>query len=76
MIGLLGGLFVFVGFIVWDRRTMISIAKQEVHQELQYDLEQKSNAKLTIEIVETLKDFATINNDMKNVISRHNLEVA
>ena len=55
---------------------MISMAKQEVHRELQYKLDQKSNAKLTIKIVKILKDFAAVNNDMKNVISRHNLEIA
>jgi len=76
MLGMLAGLFAFVGFIVWDRRTMISKAKEEVKEQLSPEFDKRVDVKKFNEVVMVLRDFSHVNEDFERVVKRHNLEVA
>ena len=71
ILALFSGLMTFVGFIYWDRRTMISKAKDEVKNEINSVYVQRDNFN---EVIETLKDLATVNQEIAKVVNRHNLK--
>ena len=71
IIAMFSGLMAFVGFIYWDRRTMIAKAKDEVKNEMSSVYVQRDSFN---EVVETLKDLATISQDIAKVVNRHNLK--
>jgi len=70
ILALFSGLMAFVGFIYWDRRTMISKAKQEAKDELRESFVTRG---MFNEIVDILKDLANIDEKVANVMSKHNL---
>jgi hypothetical protein len=58
ILALIGGIFATVGFIWWDRRTMISRAKEEIKDELHYRLKQKADHALLDKLLNVLKALA------------------
>jgi len=73
---LLGGIFTLIGFMWWDRRTMIAKAKEEVKQNIEQELNNKADYKILNNIILILKDFANSNKDFNNIFQKYNLKVA
>jgi len=79
LLSLLAGIFALIGFMWWDRRTMISKAKEEVTKNIQHELNNKANKddlRVLNNIILVLKDFANSNKDFNNIFQKYNLKVA
>jgi len=70
VLGVFSSLIAVIGFIYWDRRTMISKAKEEIEKKMDNRYRAVIN-----EVVETLKDLATVNPEIEKVVKRHNLNI-
>jgi hypothetical protein len=73
MLALIAGIFATVGFIWWDRRTMISKAKEEVQSELQSKLDQKTDHALLEKILDALREFAKEDKRVDSVLKKRGL---
>ena len=71
ILALMGGIFVLVGFIYWDRRTMISKAKEEMSEKMEFHLEKKADHDKLEKIFNILKDFAKKNKDFQETLNKH-----
>ena len=71
ILALMGGIFVLVGFIYWDRRTMISKAKEEMSEKMEFHLEKKADHDKLEKIFSILKDFAKKNKDFQETLNKH-----
>lgn len=58
MVALIAGIFATVGFIWWDRRTMIAQAKKEVEEHLEPELRQKADHKTLTELLDALREWS------------------
>ncbi len=71
ILALMGGIFVLVGFIYWDRRTMISKAKEEMSEKMEFHLQKKADHDKLEKIFNILKDFAKKNKDFQETLNKH-----
>jgi len=69
VLGVFSSLIAVIGFIYWDRRTMIAKAKDEVEEKMDNRYRSSIN-----EAINTLKDLATVNPEIGEVVNRHNLK--
>ena len=88
ILALLGGIFVLIGFMWWDRRTLIYKAKEEmdksVEQKLEiitkdiyYQFDQKYTNKTNFEkVIDFIRDLAKTNKEYENILNKHGLKVA
>jgi len=76
LLSLLAGIFALIGFMWWDRRTMITKAKEEVKQNIEQELNSKADFRVLNNIILMLRDFAAINKDFNNIAQKYNLKVA
>jgi predicted nucleic acid-binding Zn-ribbon protein len=76
MLALIAGIFATVGFIWWDRRTMVMKTKEEVKEELQYAFDQKADHDLLTKVLEVMGDLAQEDEKVKEALDRRGLRVA
>jgi hypothetical protein len=73
MLALLAGIFATVGFIWWDRRTMISKAKEEIESKLHYALEQKADHTLLNKLLNAMRELAKNNKEIDTALKKQGL---
>jgi len=69
VLGVFSSLIAVIGFIYWDRRTVISKAKDEVEEKMNNRYKDSING-----VINTLKDLAVINPEVEEIVKRHNLK--
>jgi len=73
LVVLMGGIFALIGFIMWDRRTMIEKTKSEIANHTKEYYTEKNTTK---EILEILREYAKKDKDLENILSKHNLSIS
>jgi hypothetical protein len=88
MIALLGGIFILIGFMFWDRRTLIFQAKKEISKEIELNLQTTSQTiqrelndyfvkKSQFEkLLDFIKDLAKTNKEYEQLLHKHGLKIA
>jgi cellobiose-specific phosphotransferase system component IIC len=76
MLALIAGIFATIGFMWWDRRTMISKAKEEVTHELQHKFEQKADHALLIKLLNAIQELAKEDKRVDTALKKQGLSYA
>ena len=88
ILALLGGIFVLIGFMWWDRRTLIYKAKEEmdksveqkleiITKDIHYQFDQKYTSKTSFEkVIDFIKDLAKTNKEYEDILNKHGLKIA
>jgi len=75
MLGLMGGIFAMIGFMWWDRRTVISQAKEEIRVEIKENLASKADQSKLEKVFEILAELAQKDKNIRDVMEKHHLKL-
>ncbi len=72
---LASGVFALMGFVMWDRRTMITQTKKEISEDVEYKLDDKVDKNVVKHIVEALRELGKKDKEFNEILSRHHLNI-
>lgn len=75
MLGLLGGIFAMIGFMWWDRRTVISQTKEEIRVEIRETISSKADQSKLEKVFDILAELAQKDKNIKEVMEKHHLKL-
>jgi len=75
MLGLLAGIFALIGFMWWDRRTMIAKAKEEMREIVEVKVANKADNRILEKVVLVLKELASKNKEFEDIIRKYDLHL-
>ena len=65
-----------VGFILWDRRTMMDKAKQDILHQVEFKLVAKADKKVLDQVVGIIESLAQQDEAVRDILAQHNLRLA
>ncbi len=72
---IIAGIFGFIGFSLWDRRTMISRTKEETITIIEKELSQKADRSTLEKVVSIIEDMAKKDESVREILARHHLKM-
>jgi hypothetical protein len=75
MLGLLGGIFMMIGFMWRDKRTVVSLVKEEIRAEIKENLASKTDQSKLEKVFEILAELAQKDKNIKEAMEKHHLRL-
>ena len=73
-LNLLGyGILAMIGFMFWDRRTMLEKSKSETKKDLESDFDNKVDKEIVKHIIEALQELGKNNKEFNEILKKHHL---
>jgi hypothetical protein len=78
---IIAGMFGMVGFMMWDRRTQLAIAKKEVEEKVKKEIveeitELKTDKIFINNLLKAVQELAQKDEETKNLLAKHHLQLA
>lgn len=76
MLGLMAGIFAMIGFMWWDRRTILLQAREEMRSEVREAVSGKADREKLEKVFDILAELAKNDPSIRSAMEKHHLKLA